>query len=78
MVALPRDNVELDCGEEGEVNNRGRVARTPIELAAVGGLTRGKDPTGSGGYRMIILQIIGGKFGGMEKSLYLRGDINNI
>ena len=42
MVALPRDNVELDCGEEGEVNNRGRVARTPIELAAVGGLTRGK------------------------------------
>ena len=42
------------------MNKRGRVARTPIELAAVGGLTRGKDPTGSGGYRMIILQIIGG------------------
>ena len=53
------------------MNKRGRVARTPIELAAVGGLTRGKDPTGSGGYRMIILQIIGGKFGGMENSLYL-------
>ena len=77
MVDIPCDNVEHDCGEE-EVNCRGRDARTSIELAAVGGLTRGKDPTGSGGYRMIILQIIGGKFGGMEKSLYLRGDINNI
>ena len=42
LVDIPRDNVELDCGEEGEVNNRGRVARTPIEHAAVGGLTWGK------------------------------------
>ena len=42
LVAIPRDYVELDCGEEGEVNNRGRVDRTSIELAAVGGLTRGK------------------------------------
>ena len=33
--------MELDCGEE-EVNSRGRDARTSIELAAVGGLTRGK------------------------------------
>ena len=45
---------------------------------AAGGLTRGKDPTGCGGYRMIILQIIGEKFGGMENSLYLCGDINNV
>ncbi len=78
IVCIFAANLHRDCWEEGEVNNRGRVARTPIEIAAVGGLTRGKDPTGSGGYRMIILQIIGGKFGGMEKSLYLRGDINNI
>ena len=55
------------------MNNRGRVARTPIELAAVGGLTRGKDPTGSGGYRMINPQIIGEKFGRMENSLYICG-----
>ena len=41
MVAIPRDYVEHDCGEE-EVNCRGRDARTSIELAAVGGLTRGK------------------------------------
>ena len=50
MVALPRDNVEHDCGEEGEVNNRGRVARTPIELAAVGGLTRGKTLQAAGAF----------------------------
>ena len=60
------------------MNKRGRVARTPIELAAVGGLTRGKDPTGGGGFRMINPQIIGEMFRGMEKSLYLCGDINNI
>ena len=42
MVDIPCDNVELDSGEEGEVNNRGRDAHTSIELAAVGGLTRGK------------------------------------
>ena len=41
MVAIPRDYVELACGEK-EVNCCGRVARTPIELAAVSGLTRGK------------------------------------
>ena len=42
LVVIPRDYVEHDCGEEGEVNNRRRDARTSIELAAVGGLTRGK------------------------------------
>lgn len=36
MVAIPRDYVEHDCGEEGEVNNRRRDARTSIEHAAVG------------------------------------------
>ena len=41
MVDIPGGYVELDCGEE-EVNSRGRDARTSIELAAVGGLTRGK------------------------------------
>ena len=41
LVVIPRDYVEHDCGEE-EVNCRGRDARTSIELAAVGGLTRGK------------------------------------
>ena len=30
-------------------------------------------PYGGGGFRMIIMQIIGEKFGGMENSLYLCG-----
>ena len=47
MVDIPGGYVELDCGEE-EVNSRGRDARTSIELAAVGGLTRGKTHSGEG------------------------------
>ena len=49
MVAIPRDYVEHDCGEE-EVNCRGRDARTSIELAAVGGLTRGKTLQAAGAF----------------------------
>ena len=74
MVDIPCDNVELDSGEEGEVNNRGRDDRTPIEHAAVGGLTRGKTLQRRD-FRMIILQIIGEMFGGMENSLYLYDNI---
>ena len=45
----------------------------PCDNAAVGGLTRGKTLQRRG-LRMIILQIIGEMFGGMENSLYLCGN----
>lgn len=41
MVAIPRDYVEHDCGEE-EVNSRGRDATLPVRMRQLGGLTRGK------------------------------------
>ena len=50
------------------MNNRGRVARTPIELAAVGGLTQGNYPMARGGILMVNLQLFGEMFGGIEKN----------
>ena len=36
MVAIPRDYVEHDCGEEGEVKIAAGEAYAPIAYAAVG------------------------------------------
>ena len=79
LVVIPRDYVEHDCREEGEVKiTAGETLTLPVRMRQWGGLTRGKDPTGGGGFRIIILQIICEKFGGMENSLYICGNINNI
>ena len=76
MVAIPRDYVEHDCREEGEVNiAAGETPTSLLRMRQWGGLTRGKDPTGGGGFRIIILQIICEMFGGMENSLYLCGKL---
>ena len=56
------------------MNNRGRVARTPIELVAVGGLTRGKTLR-QGGILMVNLQIIREMFGGVGNSLNICSNI---
>ena len=76
MVDIPCDNVELDSGEEGEVNNRGRDAPLLLSFRQWAVLHEVRPYSGEG-FRMIILQIIGEKFGGMENSLYLCGWFSN-